>query len=73
MLQLFVFRMARTSIELEQAEERPDHAYYRDHGWFKSDYYYPTKLGLLKQVAGAAFDRMAARNSSRRKYHRAER
>jgi multimeric flavodoxin WrbA len=68
MLQLFAFRNARTSIELELAEDRRDHAYYRDHGWFDSDYYYPTKLGPLKRVAGAAFDRMAARSSKQREY-----
>ena len=73
MLHLFGFRMARTSIRLELADDRPDHAYYRDHGWFESDYYYPTRLGPLKRAAGAAFDRMAARSSKSREYHRAER
>lgn len=66
MLQLFGFRMARTSIKLELADDRRDHAYYRDHGWFDSDYYYPTKLGPLKRAAGAAFDRIAARSSKPR-------
>jgi hypothetical protein len=73
MLQLFAFRMARTSIKLELAEDRRDHAYYRDHGWMDSDYYYPAKLGPLKRAAGAVFDRMAARSSNPRKHHRAER
>jgi hypothetical protein len=66
MLQLFGFRMARTSIMLEQGEDYRDYAYYRDHGWFDSDYYYPTKLGPLKRAAGAAFDRIAARSSKPR-------
>jgi len=69
MLQLFGFRMARTSIRLEQAGDRADPTYYRDHGWFDSDYYYPTKLGPLKRAAGAAFDRIAARSSKAREYH----
>ncbi len=73
MFRLFAFRMARTGIRLELAEDRPDHAYYRDHGWFDSDYYYPTRLGPLKRAAGAAFDRMAARSSRPREYHRADR
>ena len=73
MFQLFGFRMARTSIKLEQAGQRPDPTYYRDHGWFDSDYFYPTKLGPLKRAAGAAFDRIAARSSKAREYHRAER
>jgi multimeric flavodoxin WrbA len=67
MLQLFGFRTARTSIRLEQAETRPDHAYWRDRGWFGSDYFYPTRLGPLKRAAGAVFDRVAARSSERRR------
>jgi multimeric flavodoxin WrbA len=73
MLQLFGFRMARTSMRLELAEDRRDHAYYRDHGWFDSDYYYPTKLCPLKRVAGAAFDRFATRSSRARECRRAAR
>jgi hypothetical protein len=73
MLQLFGFRMARTSIKMEQADDRPDPTYYRDHGWFDSDYYYPTKLGPLKRAAGIAFDGFAARSSKAREYARAER
>jgi multimeric flavodoxin WrbA len=70
LLQLFLFRMARTSIRLEQAADSPDPTYYRDHGWYDSDYFYPTRLGLLKRAAGAAFDRMAARSSKAREYRR---
>lgn len=66
LLQLFGFRMARTSFALELGEQARDHAYYRDHGWFASDYYYPTRLGPLKRAAGAAFDRLAARSSRSR-------
>jgi hypothetical protein len=69
MLQLLGFRMARTSIRLELASDRPDHTYYRDRGWFDSEYYYQTRLGPLKQAAGAAFDRIAARSSKARAYH----
>jgi hypothetical protein len=73
MFRLMGFRMARTSIKLELGEDRRDHAYYREHGWFDSDYYYPTRLGPLKRAAGAAFDRIAARSSRPREHHRAER
>ncbi len=72
LLQLLAFRMARTSIRLEQAPDRPDPAYYRDRGWFESDYWYPTRLGPLKRLAGAAFDRVAARGSRRRAHRRAD-
>ena len=64
-LQLAVFRMARTSFNLELGDDSRDHVYYRDRGWYDSDYYYPTRLGPLKRAAGAAFDRMAARRSRR--------
>ena len=73
MFQLCGFRMARTSIGLELGEDSRDHAYYREHGWFDSDYYYPTRLGPLKRVAGAAFDRIAARSSRPRAIGREER
>jgi multimeric flavodoxin WrbA len=73
MLQLFGFRMARTSIRLELGDDRPDHVYYRDRGWFDSDYYYPTRLGPMKRAAGAAFDGLAARSSRPRAYRRPER
>ncbi|HSB18517.1 MAG TPA: flavodoxin family protein [Anaeromyxobacteraceae bacterium] len=73
MLQLWGFRTARTSIRLELGDGYRDHVYYRDHGWFDSDYYYPTQLGPLKRAAGAAFDRMAARSSRPREYRRPER
>jgi len=58
---LMAFRMARTSIKQTLSEDKRDHVYYRDRGWFESDYYYPTKLGPFKKAAGAAFDWMAAR------------
>lgn len=73
LLQLFAFRMARTSIRLELAPDRRDHAYYRERGWFDSAYYYPAALGPAKRAAGAAFDRMAARSSRPRAYRPAGR
>ena len=56
-----VFRMGRTSIRQMLGDQNRDYTYYRDHGWFESDYYYPTKLGPVKTTLGAAFDWMAAR------------
>ncbi len=68
LFQLMGFRMARTSVGLELGDDRADHVYYRERGWFESDYYYPTKLGPLKRAAGAVFDRIAARSSRPRAY-----
>jgi multimeric flavodoxin WrbA len=58
---LMVFRMARTSIKQMLGDDNRDHAYYRDRGWFDSDYYYETKLGPFKKAIGAVFDWMFAR------------
>ena len=59
------FRMGRTSIRLMLDEDRCDHVYYRERGWFESDYYYPTRLGPFARVVGAGFDWFAARSSRR--------
>ncbi|MHB8094388.1 MAG: flavodoxin family protein [Candidatus Aminicenantales bacterium] len=61
LMQLMMFRSGRTSAKLLGGDENRDHTHYRDQGWFDSDYFYPVKLGPLKKVAGAAFDRMTAR------------
>jgi hypothetical protein len=61
LFQLMIFRMSRTSMKLLRSEDTLDHRYYRDQGWFESDYYYPTHLGPFKKAAGAFFDWAAAR------------
>ncbi len=63
---LCVFRMARTSMERMLGDDNRDYQYYRDHGWFESDYYLPTKLGPFKKAVGATFDWIAARAASQR-------
>lgn len=40
------FGMSRTSIKNQLDEYSRDYTYYRDKGWFKSDYYYPTRVGV---------------------------
>jgi hypothetical protein len=56
-LQLLGFRMSRTMI-MQGHVDTADHQYYADKGWFTSDYYYPTRLGVLKQAVGILADRM---------------
>jgi multimeric flavodoxin WrbA len=56
---LMIFRMGRTSMFQMLDDRSLDYRYYADKGWFKSDYYYPTRLGVLKKVAGSLFDSMA--------------
>ncbi len=56
LFKLMVFRMSRTSIRLMLDDSYRDYRYYADKGWFESDYYYPTRLGAPKKVAGRLFD-----------------
>jgi multimeric flavodoxin WrbA len=60
LLQLMVFRMGRTKIRLELDDSFRDYTYYTDKGWLESDYYYPTRLGVLKKGAGMLFDSVSA-------------
>lgn len=55
-LKLMGFRMGRTSMQLELDDSNYDYRYYKDKGWFKSDYFYPIHLGVLKKLAGSLFD-----------------
>jgi len=54
-LRLMLFRMSRTSIKSIDPKYQ-DYQYYKGKGWFESDYYYPTSLGLIKRLAGNLFD-----------------
>ncbi len=55
LLKLAMFRMGRTGIRLN-AQGLLDWDYYRDKGWFESDYYYPVRLGWPKKMFGASLD-----------------
>ncbi len=59
LLKLMIFRMGRTSMRQMLDERSRDYKYYAEKGWFESDYYYPTRLGILKKAAGNLFDSMA--------------
>jgi multimeric flavodoxin WrbA len=52
---LMIFRMTRTSLQSIDVRYR-DYYYYQDKGWFESDYYSETSLGLIKKCAGHFFD-----------------
>jgi len=62
---LMIFRKARTSIRLMLDETDRDYRYYRDQGWFESDYFYPTRLNLLKRAAGNLFDYTASKSAGK--------
>ena len=41
------------------------YSYYRDEGWFESDYFYSALLNLLKKAAGRLFDYTASRSAKK--------
>jgi multimeric flavodoxin WrbA len=63
---LMVFRMGRTKMRLELDDSSRDYTYYAEKGWFESDYYYPTRMGVLMKGAGKLFDTVSARMSKAR-------
>jgi hypothetical protein len=67
LFKLMGFRMARTSMRLELDDANYDYRYFKDEGWFESDYFYPTRLGVLKKAAGSLFDLIQARMTRNRK------
>jgi len=66
LLMLMGFRMGRTIMKLELDDSSFDYRYYKDKGWFESDYFYPVRLGVLKSLAGRLFDTMARRTTRKR-------
>ncbi len=66
LFKLMAFTMARTSIRLELDNRNRDYAYYKEKGWFESDYFYPTRLGALKKVTGSLFDSIQTKRTRNR-------
>ena len=67
LLMLMGFRMGRTSVRLELDDSSLDYRYYKDKGWFESDYFYPVRLGVLKKLAGGLFDSIQRKMTRNRK------
>jgi len=61
LFKLMMFRMARSSIRVNLNDSSRDYSYFREKGWFDSDYYYPVRLGMMKRLAGKLFDSIATR------------
>jgi multimeric flavodoxin WrbA len=60
LLHLFFFRMGRTRIRLTLDDSWRDYVYFAEQGWFEADFFYPTRLGILKKGAGKLFDAVFA-------------
>jgi multimeric flavodoxin WrbA len=56
LFQLMIFRMSRTSVRILLNDNWRDFTYYKNNGWFGSDYYYPTHLNPIKKLLGTFFD-----------------
>ncbi len=65
LLELMLFRKARTIVRLMLDETNRDYRYYRERGWFESDYFYPTRLSQLKKAAGSMFDYTTSRSEKK--------
>jgi PP-loop superfamily ATP-utilizing enzyme len=59
MMKLAMFRFSRTSMKKMLSEEFRDYTWYRDKGWFTSDYYYPVKLNPIKKIVACLVDTAA--------------
>ena len=57
LFRLMMFRMSRNFIQKLDPKYR-DYHYYKEQGWFESDYYFETSLGFFKRLMGRFFDFM---------------
>lgn len=63
LFKLMIFRMSRSSMKIMLDENFRDYTYYKEKGWFESDYYYPVKLNPLKKMFGKLFDMIGAKTA----------
>ncbi len=56
LLKVCAFRYARTRMRLQLGDKDLDYRYYRDKGWFASDYFYPARLNPFKKAVGSLTD-----------------
>ncbi len=57
---LCMFRLVRTFHENNPSKEfTRDYQYYKEKGWFDSQYYYEVKLGFLKRIVGMLTDKFS--------------
>lgn len=55
---LFIFRMSRSRIKSMLDENFRDFSFYREKGWFESDFFYPVKLNPLIRLTGFITDKL---------------
>lgn len=62
--EVLMFRMVR-SVHAKAAGFPKDHEYYRDQGWFESEYYCPAKLGWAKRLVGKWADKQGQKTADK--------
>ena len=58
LIELMMFRMARSGIKRELNESYRDYVHYKKKGWFNSDFFYPVSLNPVMKLSGKLFDRL---------------
>lgn len=66
LFRLMMFRLSRASMKEMLSDEYYDYQYYKEKGWFESDYYYDVSLNPIKKMTEWMFDFMG-RQMSRQK------
>jgi multimeric flavodoxin WrbA len=61
LLGLLVFGMTRSNLKILFNETNRDYTFFKENGYFESDYYYPVKLNLFKKLIGRFSDMMGTK------------
>ena len=66
LLRLMLFRLSRSSIRAMLNDTCRDYRYFKEKGWFQSPFYYTTRIGPVKGLAGRLGDFLGERMARRR-------
>lgn len=61
LLKITIFRLARSSMKIMLNENHKDYRYYKEQGWFDSEYYYPIQLNPFKKIIGKLSDSLGVK------------
>jgi multimeric flavodoxin WrbA len=58
LFEFIMFRIFRTRIKYMLNSKFRDYAFYRNQGWFETDFYFPVKFGFFRKILGRICDRI---------------